>query len=303
MSLADVISGLFVRPLEILTLGMEPCHSATSAIEARLVSPSSSDFVVVSLPPCVYADRPLELELAVVGLCAGAGAAMSVASWISAHACLQIAVDVPGQPRGEVYLPVSARPSGVGWIVRALAHPSAWADATYVTVVSLSLAGRPLPCDCLPATLRVGYNHAPAPAGAVLTAAKFVDVKKLQGALDAGGSTEEADEVRDARQGRPKREKWGRKERIRNNAPLRPFWLQHGFTASYWAAARGHLEALRTLLAAGANPAATTRVRGEEDGRTKLWRGRLGPFQGGRGKASEARYPPLGRPLGCLRAA
>jgi len=37
----------------------------------------------------------------------------------------------------------------------------------------------------------VGYNHAPAPAGAVLEAASAGDVAALQAALDAGGSTEE----------------------------------------------------------------------------------------------------------------
>ena len=61
--------------------------------------------------------------------------------------------------------------------------------------MSLSLVGRPLPCDCLPATLRVGYNHAPAPMGAVYGAAKAGEVPALQATLDAGGSTEEAEEV------------------------------------------------------------------------------------------------------------
>ena len=42
-----------------------------------------------------------------------------------------------------------------------------------------------------------------------------------------------------------------------------PLILQADHTASYWAARRGNLEALRTLLAAGANPAATDNmVRG-----------------------------------------
>ena len=40
-------------------------------------------------------------------------------------------------------------------------------------------------------------NHAPAPEGAVLAAAEAGDVPALQAALDAGGSTEEADEVRE----------------------------------------------------------------------------------------------------------
>ena len=121
---------------------------------------------------------------------------VSLASWISAHACLAIAVEVPGQPREEIFLPIVARASDGDLIVRALMRPAAWALAKSVTLVSLSLAGRPLPSDCLPATLQVGYNHAPAPEGAVYEAAWAGDVAALQAALDAGGSTEEADTVR-----------------------------------------------------------------------------------------------------------
>ena len=44
--------------------------------------------------------------------------------------------------------------------------------------------------------------------------------------------------------------------------PCAPSLLQDGWTASYCAAFNGHLEALRTLLAAGANPAAASSVRG-----------------------------------------
>ena len=124
-----------------------------------------------------------------------AGDSVAIGSWISAHACLRVAVEVPRQPRREVSVPVSAHPSGGGWIIRAVVRPTAWAEAASVTVVSLSLAGRPLPSNCLPATLRVGYNHAPAPMGAVYGAAKAGDVAALQAALYAGGSTEEADKV------------------------------------------------------------------------------------------------------------
>lgn len=119
-----------------------------------------------------------------------------MAHWLSAHPRLAISFEAPGQTRAEVYLPVTARPSCGGSILRVLVRPAAWADASSVTVVSLSLAGLPHPCEFLPATLRVGYNHALAPAGAVLEASKAGDVPALQAALDAGGSTEEADEVR-----------------------------------------------------------------------------------------------------------
>ena len=199
-AIAGLISRLPVGALGISALGMGPFDSTTSAIEARLISPSASDFALSRSPLLVHADRPLEVELSAIGQGAfsDAGMAESVASWISAHALLQISAEIPGQPGGEVSLRVKARPSRGSWIVRALVRPAAWADAVSVTVVSLSLAGRPLTCDCLPATLRVGYNHAPAPEGAVFEAAKAGDVPALLAAIDAGGSTEEAAEVRGA---------------------------------------------------------------------------------------------------------
>ena len=174
---------------------MGQCNSGTSAIEARLVCPFVGVIAIIGVPARVHADRPLELELAVVRLLAGDGVAESIASWLSAHALLQLSVNVPGRPHSLASVPIVARASDGNMILRALARPAAWADAASVTVVSLSLAGRPLMCDCLPATLRVGYNHARGPAGAVLAASKAGNVPALRVALDAGGSTEEAGEV------------------------------------------------------------------------------------------------------------
>ena len=200
---------LRLDPLEIPALGMEPCDYAIAAVEARLVSPTASALALTRVPARVHADQPLEIELDAVGLSPGVSAAVSVASWISANARLHISVDVPGQRRREVFVHATACPSGSGWNARALIHPATWADAASVTVVSLSLAGRPLPCDCLPATLKVGYNHAPAPAGSVYAAAIAGDVAALQAALDAGGSTEEADEVRgNGKNAGGKRRRW-----------------------------------------------------------------------------------------------
>ena len=196
-AMADMTSKVYVGPLEIPALGMEPCDSVTSVIESWLANPITSGITLTKVPALVHADRPLEIELAAVGVGEGTGAAESVASWISAHARLAISIELPGQLIEEVSLPVSARQCCSGWIARVLIHPATWSDAVSVSVVSLSLAGQPLSCHCLPATLRVGYNHAPAPAGAVYDAAQDGDVPALQAALDAGGSTEEADEVRD----------------------------------------------------------------------------------------------------------
>ena len=267
-AVADLITSFSLGPLEIPALGLVQCVSATSAIEARLASPSASALVLTRVQARVHGSRLLEAALAAAGLCVGAGLDVSVASWISAHALLQISVEVPGQPRGEVSTRVKARPSGGGWIISALVRPAAWADAASVTVVSLSLAGRLLMSDLLPATLRVGYNHAPAPAGVVFAAAKARDVAALQAALYAGGSTEEADAVNGGvglglGQGR----------RIVNSPPLLlpSFLLQYGRTAAYRAAVFGRFEALRTLLAAGANPVTASKVRGAEEG------GRLRP--------------------------
>ena len=189
--MARLISRLPLVPLEITAIGVEPYDSATSAIEARVVGPSASAVALCRVPACVHGDRPLDVELVGVGLGAGASAAVSLASWISAHARLAISVDVAGQTRRHVSLPVAVRHSDSGWIVRALIRPEAWAGAASVTVVSLSIARRPLSCDCLPATLRVGYNHARVPAGAVYEAARAGDASALRVALEAGGSTEE----------------------------------------------------------------------------------------------------------------
>ena len=256
-----------VGVLEIPALVIEPCESVTSAIKARLISPYACALATTRIPARVHADRPLEIA---VRLGAGAGVAASIASCISAHARVTISVAVSGQPRAQVSVPVSARPSDGGWIIRALIRPAAWAEAASVTLVSLSLAGRPLPCDCLPATLRVGYNHALAPEGAVFAAARAGDVAALQTALDAGGSTEEADEVRGGA---------NQAGLYQVLPPLRspllsPSPLQSGRTASHSAASNCHLESLRMLLAAGANPAAVNEVRGS-----------IGPCEGGLGGA------------------
>ena len=229
---ATLSSSLPPHTLDIPDLCLATFDTTTSAIEARLVCPSASSIELTRLPARLHADRPLDIELASVGL---ATQADTVARWITAHTRLSVAIRHSTSSIQDV--PITTRRSGGGWIVRALVRPSAWADADNVTVVSLSLAGQPLPCDCLPATLQVGYNHAPAPAGAVLAAAKDGDVPALRVALDAGGSTEEADEVRSDIKtgGRPLHE---------NPSPPAAAWLSFLLLGRHWRPPRGPSHAL-----------------------------------------------------------
>lgn len=179
-------------PVEVPDVSMEPADATPFIIGACIVSPSAIEVSFTRMPALANIDRPLEFDIACIGPRPGARSTASLARRASSHALISLISEEGGH--SQAYLTV--RPSGDGWIARALIHPSAWAGAASVSIVSLTLAGRPLPCDYLPATIPVGYNHDPAPAGAVLTAAMTGNVFALQAALDAGGSTEEADKVR-----------------------------------------------------------------------------------------------------------
>ena len=114
----------------------------------------------------------------------------------------------------------------------------------------------------------------------MLEAACIDNVPALQSALDNGGSTEEADEVRWFEKGlgptpptatpvpaptvtlvpAPHPPTHSHTSSAHHTPSTRPL-LQYGRSALHWAAHYGHLEALRTLLAAGADPARADKVR------------------------------------------
>ena len=196
-TIAACASTLPVGPREIPKLYMEAHSTITSAVETRLSSLSLIGLALSRVPSRVHADLPIEVELAAVGLCSSSSLAVSAARWISTHTLLSVRIETnDDSPPLELLVPFAVRPSGVCWAARALIHPASWAGAVSITLVSLSVAGQALPCDCLPASLQVGYSHAPATEGAVAEAARNGDVPALLAALEAGGSTEEADTVR-----------------------------------------------------------------------------------------------------------
>lgn len=144
-------ASLPVAQLDSLEVSMEHCPSSTSAIEAYLdlgiVAP-------ISVPRVVLANRPLEISLAHAGPSPGTHGSASIARCFSAHAHLSLCIRLShGCVLSSELVPVTVRRSLGGWVARALVHPVAWVVAATVTVVSLSLWGRPLTYDCLPATL------------------------------------------------------------------------------------------------------------------------------------------------------
>ena len=189
-------SALPKGPVEITELRIKLHQCLSSTIDACVDSPALGTLVLTHVPPVALAGRPLEVELDAVGHHLGAPTALNS---ISTHANLEIII-------GAGCAPVSARVavhrSGCGLIARALIHPALWVNVTSITVHSLTIGGLRLPSNRLPATLRVGYNHTPMPEGAVFAAAFDGDATALQSALDAGGSTEEADKVREEKERR-----------------------------------------------------------------------------------------------------
>ena len=194
---AATLASVFpIGPLEIPAVDLVPCNSLSSAIAAQLIQPAITSFVLTRVPPRLLTTLPLDIELRTFGVDADSYAAAFVARFSSyAHVTLMLK-ETSGQSDRGTITRVSVRRVDSGWIMRALIDPASWTDVASVSCVeSLSFAGQPLPSICLPATLRVGYNHVAARAGAVISASMSGDVAALQSALDAGGSTEEADQV------------------------------------------------------------------------------------------------------------
>ena len=188
-----LVMALPVGVLEIPLFYLAPCESPACVIASTLVVPSGSAFALTRVPPVVFHDRPLDIEF-IGTYIYDEPTAVLVSRFVSLHTRLLIVVDTYGQASAPHSVPVSIHLSDSGWVIRALIRPALWADADSVTVAALSVGGRPLPSDFLPETLRIGYNHAPAPPGVVHSAAQAGNARALQAALNAGRSTEETDQ-------------------------------------------------------------------------------------------------------------
>ena len=190
-------------PVEVPQLSIEPRQTSDFAIKARILSPSTYSLVVTRVPRVFLANnQPLEIHVSHAGSHSDASTAACLARSISAHARLALVVETKTKSSVKLTVETFMRPTNNsdGWVVRAQLCPASWANAASVSVASLTIADRPVPCSLFPASVRVGFNHASVAAGAVLAAAKAGDVTALQAALEGGGSTEEADKVCEERE-------------------------------------------------------------------------------------------------------
>ena len=93
-------------------------------------------------------------------------------------------------------LPFTCEPAvGGGGIDIRVSLPASAPDGSRVTCMSVSVAGCEVDLGEAPACVVVGFVHTPASEGPVMDAAEAGDLPALWGALDNGGSTEEADSV------------------------------------------------------------------------------------------------------------
>ena len=192
---ASALASGLAGPREISHLYTEPSINDSCPLEACVVCLSTNSIVIKRVPTVVHSERPMEVELTVPlgGISGCSGAAVAWGRAIAAHTLMAISYEQHGHHPVSLSAELAVRPSASGWIGRALIHPASWKGASYVTINSLTCAGWHVGCDILPAIVRVGYNHASAPGGAVIDAARAQDVAALQAALNTGGSTEEVD--------------------------------------------------------------------------------------------------------------
>lgn len=185
-------------------------ESQAASIGLRLCAPTADDFSLDALPTILLPHMPLVITFC--SLDDSATGTEAIARFIEQH--LKVVVSVaasltttPGDTTEPdvASLAVSARPVNDGRRIAARVSPSSWDLASAVTLRELLLAGSPFPVASLPARLRVGFNHDPAPCGEVYAAAQMGDALALQVALAAGGSTEETNNVSSRIRGVPQR--------------------------------------------------------------------------------------------------
>lgn len=194
---ATIASTLPVGPLEVPDVDMRRFPVPSSPMEVCVASPSVIAIALAFKRALFVVKRPLEIKFTCMGLQLGTSVTESITRVLSINALITVSVELADQTRtANIFsVPISVRPAGDGCIARILVRPELWADANSVTVLSLSLAGRPVSCGSLPVTVPVDYNHRKAPNGETSLASKAGDVPAIKLALRAGESTEEADEV------------------------------------------------------------------------------------------------------------
>jgi hypothetical protein len=80
-------------------------------------------------------------------------------------------------------------------VLLTVSVPPATPDGALIIIKNVWVAGVAVILNKLASTITIGFNHAPAPAGAIFAAARANDLPGLNAALRNGGSTEEKNSV------------------------------------------------------------------------------------------------------------
>ena len=173
----------------------------------------------------------------------------------AAHPAAAAAAPAVASP--AVASPAAAAPAAAALAAATPAAAAATAEAAIATTTAVDAVAAAAPPEMAPS-----FNHSRATVGEVWHAARRGDVDSMKTALARGESTEQADGVRGVTRCSIHLYLTGTRVPYPPASHLIPVeHLQLGVTALLIASSRGHDNACCTLLKAGADPSATTKVR------------------------------------------
>ena len=205
---ADVAKALFILtdPMPANKLSISTTENTVCAfnfaglmdsLEKDTVSaPFSLGATHVTLMPtkvCVGMEGPAIFVLASKGSTPmHEGVLKALAAGIEVRASLL----VPGPDGGEcaVLEPVDIEASVAG-VLLIVAFPAGTPQGSWVVINRVWVAGCEVALDEPSSSITIGFNHTPAPAGAMIAAAMAGDLSGVRAALDNGESTEQKDVV------------------------------------------------------------------------------------------------------------
>ena len=243
-------------PAETTSLALVDVPSSQYLLAKRVFAPCALTplQVLVDLPDLVLPGRPIEFTLGVIDLHESTPAP-EIPPWLLLSLRVSVLVTTDAGPyRNDAYCTV-LKETDRTLRVRVLLHPSIWAGASALAIDAIMIDQSPVPSPHLPKALTIRFNHECSAAGSLWAAASDGDVSGLEAALAAGCSTEETQDV--------SRATWQPLVNALVSTALSALqkFMGVGRSALCEATSNAHAEAVRLLLAAGADVTPRDKVR------------------------------------------